>query len=405
MTYICIWGIVVDVASPAAITERIRGGVLSSYFTGVLIVTLLTMAGIELVVLSNPTLPAGKKKRFSLGYALVAVAACCEWLAVYLQNTSVPLFVRMFVKCMELVLAPTIPLAVIPTVSESRLLKRIMLVVVFVNFLLIGLSAWLGFVFYFDSALHYQHGKLYFLYILVYMTESLCLICVLIRFFQTYQYKNIFPQAVFIIVFLFCGLLLQFIDSSVKVDFLSVSILLLFLYILHERTVSCSDSLTKVLNRQTYDNRISHLDKVTTIINVDIDGFKQCNDFFGHLFGDEVLKIVAGTLQSCFISDGLCYRTGGDEFCVICNGELRDPDAALSRLHAMIDSRRSVTPHLPFISTGYAIHDPKKEITQTAIKRADEMMYRFKNMRKSLLRDGLPSGYHEIQKHLKELQA
>ena len=50
---------------------------------------------------------------------------------------------------------------------------------------------------------------------------------------------------------------------------------------------------------------------------VDIDHFKQVNDRFGHLYGDEVLILVANILRSSFRSHDRIFRFGGEELGVL----------------------------------------------------------------------------------------
>ena len=50
---------------------------------------------------------------------------------------------------------------------------------------------------------------------------------------------------------------------------------------------------------------------------VDIDHFKQVNDRFGHLYGDEVLILIANILRSSFRSHDRIFRFGGEEFVVL----------------------------------------------------------------------------------------
>ncbi|MCD8553078.1 GGDEF domain-containing protein [Seleniivibrio sp.] len=50
---------------------------------------------------------------------------------------------------------------------------------------------------------------------------------------------------------------------------------------------------------------------------LDIDFFKKVNDNFGHLKGDEVLKVFAGTIKECIRSTDLASRYGGEEFAII----------------------------------------------------------------------------------------
>ena len=103
------------------------------------------------------------------------------------------------------------------------------------------------------------------------------------------------------------------------------------------------DSLTGLLNRKTFDERFSRL--VANVGEqemearagqddqperrhahgahahwlgvVDIDHFKRVNDQFGHLYGDEVLILVANRLRSSFRAQDRVFRFGGEEFVVL----------------------------------------------------------------------------------------
>lgn len=66
--------------------------------------------------------------------------------------------------------------------------------------------------------------------------------------------------------------------------------------------------------RKLIDKRVGH--KVTIAI-IDIDDFKSVNDTYGHMFGDEVLRDVAGILKNTVGRNGLCARIGGDEMFIV----------------------------------------------------------------------------------------
>ena len=82
------------------------------------------------------------------------------------------------------------------------------------------------------------------------------------------------------------------------------------------------DNLTGLYNRLAATRKIRYLlssqadDENVAIIFVDLDGFKQINDEFGHDAGDKVLKIVAKRLKSSIRKSDLACRWGGDEFLI-----------------------------------------------------------------------------------------
>lgn len=98
------------------------------------------------------------------------------------------------------------------------------------------------------------------------------------------------------------------------------------------------DALTGLRNRKTFDGIVlSLLAPRATPVNaaagdgrraideawlgiVDIDHFKRINDGFGHLYGDEVLLLLAQIMQRCFRAEDLLFRFGGEEFVIIVRG-------------------------------------------------------------------------------------
>ena len=89
------------------------------------------------------------------------------------------------------------------------------------------------------------------------------------------------------------------------------------------------DALTGLFNRKTFDEQFSRHARESAggvreddaeahwLAVVDIDHFKQVNDRFGHVYGDEVLILVANLLKSSFRSQDRIFRFGGEEFVVL----------------------------------------------------------------------------------------
>ncbi len=82
------------------------------------------------------------------------------------------------------------------------------------------------------------------------------------------------------------------------------------------------DPLTAIPNRQALDDRLHGLSGQYAIAMVDIDHFKKFNDTYGHAEGDNVLRMVAQHLMGHLGRD--IYRYGGEEFCVVFEGEKRE---------------------------------------------------------------------------------
>ena len=84
-----------------------------------------------------------------------------------------------------------------------------------------------------------------------------------------------------------------------------------------------TDALTGLLNRAAALERISHFiygegrEWRHALMIIDLDGFKEINDTFGHLEGDRVLQAMAKKMQSILRPSDIIGRFGGDEFIVL----------------------------------------------------------------------------------------
>ena len=115
-----------------------------------------------------------------------------------------------------------------------------------------------------------------------------------------------------------------------------------------------------------------------TLIFFDVDHFKEINDTYGHAAGDACLAAVGRELQAAFARVGSCYRYGGDEFCVIQRRDLDATDAMISRFIGRLRVLRKKDARTPYVSMGYTRYAPGQESMEQALRRADAMMYRYK---------------------------
>ncbi len=109
------------------------------------------------------------------------------------------------------------------------------------------------------------------------------------------------------------------------------------------RHLAQHDYLTGLPNRLSLENRIEECLseckaslKHAAVFTVDIDKFKNINDTYGHLVGDECLKIVAARLRTIVRQKDVIARTGGEEFTLVVGG-LPSLETALSISASIID--------------------------------------------------------------------
>lgn len=89
-------------------------------------------------------------------------------------------------------------------------------------------------------------------------------------------------------------------------------------------TLATTDAVTGLMNRFQFQERLAELVREATsnqtsiaVFVIDMDGFKEVNDTFGHPVGDQALVAIAQALDAQFGSIAEVARFGGDEFCII----------------------------------------------------------------------------------------
>ncbi|UUM33079.1 GGDEF domain-containing protein [Vibrio japonicus] len=154
----------------------------------------------------------------------------------------------------------------------------------------------------------------------------------------------------------------------------------------YHRKLSRTDSLTKVKNRlamfHDLNTRIERNQKFSLFM-LDLDGFKQINDNYGHQAGDRALAQIAQRISNLGLP---CYRMGGDEFAIAARSQNCEDDLAQINScfieHVDIGEKQMVQ-----LSTSIGVaHFPSdaKELTQL-ISIADGNMYEMKFLREGKL--------------------
>jgi diguanylate cyclase (GGDEF)-like protein len=111
---------------------------------------------------------------------------------------------------------------------------------------------------------------------------------------------------------------------------------------------------------------------------IDIDHFKRINDRFGHVFGDEVLVLLARLMNECFRDNDLLFRVGGEEFVVVLRVPGREGTAAsLERFRRAVKAKRFPQVGVVTVSMGAARLSDLAAPTDI-FDRADQALYRSK---------------------------
>ncbi len=148
------------------------------------------------------------------------------------------------------------------------------------------------------------------------------------------------------------------------------------------------DELTALPNRLNFRDEIErllalsrHAERLSALLFVDLDQFKQVNDTLGHPCGDELLRAVAERLRGMLRPEDFVARFGGDEF-VVFQQDIESPEDAAGLARRIVDrlsERYKIDNHLVEIgaSVGIAMTEPGVS-ADTLLKNADMALYRAK---------------------------
>jgi diguanylate cyclase (GGDEF)-like protein len=159
------------------------------------------------------------------------------------------------------------------------------------------------------------------------------------------------------------------------------------------------DSLTGLLNRKTFDDQLAKMLQATIehdmlavppdglerrspheqekqwLAVVDVDHFKAVNDKFGHLYGDEVLILIANLLQSSFRAQDRVFRFGGEEFVVLLRSStLENAKKIIERFRMNVEQHEFPQVGRVTVSVGF-VSISAYEAPVIILGRADQALY------------------------------
>jgi diguanylate cyclase (GGDEF)-like protein len=139
------------------------------------------------------------------------------------------------------------------------------------------------------------------------------------------------------------------------------------------REQASSDPLTGLRHTGPFGQRIATATPGrTALLAIDVDGFKDVNDTYGHQAGDRLLVGLARALEEALRHGDELYRIGGDEFVAVI--EVNRPEEAVRIAERLTEAARRTG---RTISVGVALPRPG-ESAELTLRRADQALYAVK---------------------------
>lgn len=230
----------------------------------------------------------------------------------------------------------------------------------------------------------YQRGFAYIIFLLFaafYILDSLYLY---VKRVKKNGSLKLFPVHIFLIPVIL-GVVIQAFFVEIAITWTSIAISVAGIMTALKNEIIFTDCLTGLYNRVylefLHKRACNKKDCWVSGIMIDLNGFKQINDNYGHAEGDLALCIVADLLRKSFSEYGVVTRYAGDEFVIMLNttdDQLIQKIIKSAKKNFVTENEKNDKLYQLSASMGYAITNLSNETIDDFMNRIDEQMYQDK---------------------------
>lgn len=230
----------------------------------------------------------------------------------------------------------------------------------------------------------YQRGFAYIIFLIFaafYILDSLYLY---VKRVKKNGSLKLFPVHIFLIPVIL-GVVIQAFFVEIAITWTSIAISVAGIMTALKNEIIFTDCLTGLYNRVylefLHKRACNKKDCWVSGIMIDLNGFKQINDNYGHAEGDLALCIVADLLRKSFSEYSVVTRYAGDEFVIMLNttdDQLIQKIIKSAKKNFVTENEKNDKPYQLSASMGYAITNLSNETIDDFMNRIDEQMYQDK---------------------------
>lgn len=230
----------------------------------------------------------------------------------------------------------------------------------------------------------YQRGFAYIIFLIFaafYILDSLYLY---VKRVKKIGSLKLFPVHIFLIPVIL-GVVIQAFFVEIAITWTSIAISVAGIMTALKNEIIFTDCLTGLYNREylefLHKRACNKKDCWVSGIMIDLNGFKQINDNYGHAEGDLALCIVADLLLKSFSEYGVVTRYAGDEFVIMLNttdDQLIQKIIKSAKKNFVTENEKNDKPYQLSAFMGYAITNLSNETIDDFMNRIDEQMYQDK---------------------------
>ena len=338
-------------------------------------VPVITIIFLLVFIKTNVVFEKDITNRFLIDIVILVILSVTENIEYALSLRPTPTMARTIVAMIGYMLRPWIVYQLILVLGYKSRKERILLAIPgLINVLIECTALFSGVAFYYDAANKFTRGPLGFA---PHVCSSFYLILILVLSARFLKERNYMEAGIVLAIVVIC-LLATVLESIWDMQGLlrgasALSITFFYLYFCAQSFKR--DALTKALNRHCfYQDAEKYKDKLAAVLSVDLNNLKVINDTQGHAAGDDALCTTAECIRNNLFKGCFLYRTGGDEFMVLCPKNV----VTIEQLREMMQRVYEDMKQTPYrCAIGIAEYRPGESFNALCA-RADEDMYEMK---------------------------
>lgn len=335
--------------------------------------TILLVLFMLVFVLSNVSFDKRTTRLFMMAIGISLVLVIVDSIESYTATWSKPSNLRILMSAIGYTLRPMSIMSVLLIITRNRMINRWLIYLPMIINTIVSFSAFFcDFAYSYDENNEFVRGPLG---ISAYVVSALYLIMLCWLSVQYIKEKS-YSEGMIVFAITFTSMMSIFLEVMFAFEgfinaCIAVSVTFYYMYYLVLRLKR--DPLTRVINRHYFDIDVArNNDKISAVINIDLNDLKVINDTMGHESGDKALIAITQCIRGRMLRKCKLYRIGGDEFCVLYFGKNISIDAILSKM--IVEINKDIQSAGYTCAMGLAIRDADEDL-KTLFKRADRIMY------------------------------
>lgn len=329
---------------------------------------LIVLMGLDILLRADIHLERRMVRQIGITGGLLLVYSISCYIEASLARHYSYTILRPILSAVDYSLATLIIISVILIVSPGR--KRYLFLLWAAETVLCVISIPTGIVFIITKENNFARGTLGFLPFIVNGVYLVWLLICIFRYRRWEKNEHVILGYMFFTAVSCLFMPLYFDAQSDQWLMMTIAIDMLVYYVFLLQQFTSHDSLTDLLNRQSYYADLEKLgDSLTALIAIDMNGLKEINDSEGHAEGDRALREIADCFKRAVDRKFHIYRIGGDEFTILCTG------VSEKKIQLLIQAIEVELEENNYsCSIGYAMNSGG-ESSDRLYYRADEMLY------------------------------